>query len=762
MKNIDTLLHVRGESQFVDDIPVPEGLLYAAVLSSTIACGKITKLNLAPAKKIEGICEILTADDIPGDNQIGNMIKDELLLADKEVHFIGQPIALIIGKNAEAAQIGAKAIDIEFEEKPPVFDARKACSQGELIIPPVTFSFGNINSAWQKCDVIVKGQVESGGQEHLYLETQSAFAYSTEIGGLKVIASTQAPRDVQNAVAKVSGLAMHNVEVDVLRLGGGFGGKETQATTWAALAALAAFKLKKPVKLILSRREDLCMTGKRHPYSSDFKIGLSHDGKILAYEVFFYQNAGAFADVSPAVLGRTLLHVTNSYFIPNVKATGFCCRTNMLPNTAFRGFGTPQAMFVIESAIFKAAEKTGIEPSVIQKKNLLQENEEFPYGMKVENRQARRCWEKAGKIYQTDKIRQNVQDFNNSHLLLKKGFALMPICYGISFAPSIFLCQASALVHIYSDDGSVGVSTGAVEMGQGVNMKIRQVVSRTLSINLSKIKVESTNTTRVANASPTSASYSTDLHGNAAKSACLKILNRLKKFAAKQLNTQHSPNIKIRDIEIKNEMLCLHGKPTDITWNKLISDAYFNRINISAQGFYSTPNIHFDQSQYKGKPFAYHVFGTAVTEVTVDCLRGTYQIDSVKVVHDFGKSLNPLIDLGQTEGAIVQGLGWMTLEELSYADNGRLTSDKMSTYKVPDIYFAPQEIEVHFLENSENPQGIFNSKAIGEPPLVYGIGVYFAILQGMKAFCPDLQMEFSAPLTPEKVLLSLYGSRRRV
>ncbi|MEN8214812.1 MAG: molybdopterin cofactor-binding domain-containing protein [Pseudomonadota bacterium] len=753
MKNIDTFLHVRGESQFVDDVVVPEGLLYAAVFSSPIACGKITRLSLAAAKEIDGIYDILTADDIPADNQIGNIIRDEPLLAESEVNFIGQPIALVVGHSAEVARMAMQAIEIEFEELPSIFDAREAYAQGQLIIPPRIVSLGEIEETWQKCDVIVEGQVESGGQEHLYLEMQGAFAYSTEMGGVKVITATQAPRDVQNRIAKVLGLALHHVEVDVLRLGGAFGGKEVQATTWAALVALAAFKLKKPVRLILRRDEDICMTGKRHPYSSDFKMGLAHDGKILAYEVTYYQNAGAFTDISPAVLDRTLLHSTNSYFVPNVKATGFCCRTNLPPNTAFRGFGTPQAMFVIESAIFKAAEKMGVEPSVIQKKNLLQENDEFPYSLKVKNSQARRCWEQAEQVYQLEQIRQDIQDFNSSHSFQKKGLALMPLCYGIAFSSAIFLCQASALLHIYSDDGSISVSTGAVEMGQGLNMKIRLVVSDIFSINVNRIKVESTNTTRVANASPTSASYSADLYGNATKLACLKLLTRIKEFAAKQLNTPHT-----KDIEIKNETLYLRGKPTELTWDKLISEAYLNRINLSAEGYYTTPNIHFDQSQYKGKPFAYHVFGTAIIEVTVDCLRGTYQINAVKLVHDFGKSLNPLIDRGQAEGAIVQGLGWMTLEELSYANNGRLTSGTLSTYKVPDIYFAPQEIQVHFLENSENPQGIFNSKAIGEPPFIYGIGVYFAIWQAMKAFRPDLQMRFSAPMTPEKVLLSLYDN----
>jgi xanthine dehydrogenase large subunit len=749
MKNIDTALHVRGESQFVDDRTVPEGTLYAAILSSPITHG-IIKLNIAPAKLMEGVFGVFTADDIPAENKIGITVLEVPLLATREVHYFGQPIAIVVASSTQIARVATQTIEIEFEELPAIFDVREAYAQGQLIVPPRTFSLGNVDEAWQTCDIVIEGQTETGGQEHLYLETQGAFAYPTESGGLKVVSATQYPKGVQQIIATVLGLSMHQVEVDVLRLGGGFGGKDDQATPWATMAALAAFKLKKPVKLILRRDEDMRMTGKRHPYSSDFKIGLTNEGQILAYEVTFYQNAGCAAtDLSPAVLDRTLFHSTNSYFVPNVKANGICCRTNLPPNTAFRGFGSPQAMFVIESAIFKAAEKLGIDPSFIQNKNMLQEGDQLPYGMMVENSQARRCWEETEKNYQMEKIRQNVQYFNLAQNEQKKGVAMMPICFGIAFT-NTFLNQASALVHIYTD-GSVNVNTAAVEMGQGINMKIRQVVAQIFSIPLSKIKIESTNTTRIANSSPTSASSSADLNGNATKLACLNILARLKEFAAQQLNTKQPD-----DIEIKNETVYLRSKPTELMWEKLIFEAYFNRVNLSAHAYYATPDIYFDQSQKKGKPFAYHVFGTAIIEVTVDCLRGTYQIDAVKAVHDFGKSLNPLIDRGQAEGAIVQGLGWMTLEELMYTDNGHFTSDTLSTYKVPDIYFAPQDIEVSFLENAENPPGILNSKAIGEPPLMYGIGVYFAILQAMKAFRPDLPVRFSAPITPEKVLLSLY------
>ncbi len=541
---------------------------------------------------------------------------------------------------------------------------------------------------------------------------------------------------------------MHKVEVDVLRIGGGFGGKEDQATIWAAMAGLAAFKLKKPVKLILPRQEDMRVTGKRHPYSSDFKIGLMKDGKIIGYEVTFFQNAGASADLSPAILERTLFHCTNSYYIPNVKATAISCKTNLPPNTAFRGFGGPQGMFVIESAIFKAAEVIGIDPTEIQKRNLLNENDEFPYGQKAENCNSKRTWSKAESLYSIDKIRLDVENFNNINDIYKKGIAVMPICFGISFT-NTSMNQASALVHIYND-GSVSLSTAAIEMGQGVNEKLRQIAAEIFSIDIRKIKTESTNTTRIANTSPTAASSAADLNGKATEQACNNILLRLKQTAAEILKKNN-----LDAIEIKNEMVYNDSIITDLSWTELIKTANLKRVNLSSHSFYATPNIHFDRTKEKGKPFAYHVYGTAIVEATVDCLRGIYKFNSVKVVHDFGKSFNQLIDRGQAEGAIVQGLGWMTIEEIMHNELGQILTDTLSTYKVPDIHFTP-DIEIDFLEDAENPFGIFKSKAIGEPPFMYGIGGYFAIMNAMKAFNPKLKCIFNSPLTPEKVLMNLY------
>ncbi len=749
MKNFDVPLHTKGRSVFVDDIPVPGGTLYAAVFSSPAAHGRVKKLDVEKAKTNEGVVAVLTHNDIPGENQVGAIIQDEHLLAEDSVHFTGEPVVLVIAETKAAAKKAFKDMVLEIDPLPAVTDPREAYKNGTLITPPRTFALGDVDKTWEECDVIVEGRVDSGGQEHFYMEPQGALAVPVENGGMKIYSSTQSPTGVQRIAARVLGLPMHKIEVDTRRIGGGFGGKEDQATPWACLAALAAFKLKKPVKLILDRHEDMKMTGKRHPYSSDFKLGLKEDGTILAYEVMFYQNSGAAADLSTAILERTLFHSTNSYFIPNVKASAACCYTNLAPFTAFRGFGGPQAMFVLESAVRKAADTMSLSPRVIQQKNLLNEDDTFPYGMKVENCTARRCWREAEERYDFDAIFQNVESFNAVNPMKKKGAAVMPVCFGISFTNTM-MNQAGALVHVYTD-GSVGVSTGAVEMGQGVNMKILGIAARTLSISPGRVRVETTNTTRVANTSPTAASTGADMNGRAVQVACQGIIERLKGLAAELLHHENAD-----DIEIKDDMVHLTGWKTALTWENLVTEAFARRFDLSAHGYYATPDIYFDRLEERGKPFAYHVFGAAVIEVTLDCLRGTYDIDGVHVVHDGGRSLNILIDRGQVEGGVVQGIGWVTMEELIYGDDGRLLTDGSGTYKVPDMKFTPRELGIHFLEGADNPKAVMSSKAIGEPPFMYGIGVYFAILEAMKAFRPVGGLFFHSPLTPEKVLNFLH------
>ncbi|MDB5193761.1 MAG: molybdopterin-dependent oxidoreductase, partial [Segetibacter sp.] len=687
-----------------------------------------------------------TYKDVPGANQIGGIVPDEPLLAETTVDFAGMPVAFVVAISAEVAQKAIKKIKIEIDPLEVVTDPRKAKANGSLIVSPRTFNLGDTDKTWPLCDYVFEGITETNGQEHLYIETQGAYAVPAEDNVIKLYSSTQAPTAVQRHAAVVLGVPMHKIEVDVTRLGGGFGGKEDQATLWGCLCALAAYHVRKPVKYSLNRMEDLRMTGKRHPYSSDFKIGLNKDLKIVAYEASLYQNAGACADLSPAVLERSMFHSTNSYFIPNVKVTGYSCRTNLPSNTAFRGFGGPQGMFVIESAIAKASEELGVPASVIQKQNLLQTGDEFSYGQKAVS-EANECWNQAEALYDVDSINGELESFNQRNKLYKKGMSFMPVCFGISFTNTM-MNQARALVHVYTD-GSVAISTGAVEMGQGVNTKMLQVAATIFSINPSRIKVHSTSTFRIANTSPSAASATADLNGKAVEMACTAILTRLKKVAADVLETTED------NISLQNEMVH-KGKELTINWNALVATAFTKRVSLSEHAHYATPIINFDKVKEKGHPFAYHVYGTAITTVTVDCLRGIYTVDAVKIVHDFGQSMNKAIDLGQIEGGLVQGIGWMTMEELIYDEKGILKSNALSTYKVPDIYSAPKNIDVHFLQTDADNLAIFKSKAVGEPPLMYGIGTFFALRNAIKAFNPAAVVPFAAPMTPERVLLNLY------
>ena len=748
MNNLDSFSHTRGESIYLDDIPLIAGTLFAAIFGSPVAHGIIESLTLDEALLIDGVVKIITFKDIPGKNQIGGIVADEPLLAEKEVHCIGMPVALVVAESAQAAYAAVKKIKINISPLPIITDPRVAHAKGHLIVPPRTFKLGNTSGAWKNCDHTFEGVAETNGQEHLYIETQGAYSVPLENNALKIFSSTQGPTAVQRHAAEVLDIPMHRLEVEVTRLGGGFGGKEDQATVWAILTALAALLLKKPVKYSLHRLEDMQFTGKRNPYSSNFKIGLNRELKIIAYEVTFYQNAGCSADLSPAVLERTLFHATNSYFIPNVTATAFSCRTNLPSNTAFRGFGGPQGMFVIESAIAKAADELGIPAAQIQKRNLLITGDEFPYGQKAIS-EAGDCWKLAEKLYKINDIEKEINLFNNKHINFKKGVSFMPICFGISFT-KILMNQARALVHVYQD-GSVGISTGAVEMGQGVNTKMLQVANAIFSLSPSKVKIHSTNTFRIANTSPSAASSTADLNGKAVQMACENILERLKKVAASL--TASEPG----SVSIKNELIYIGDTQTSLSWQELVAAAYISRVNLSEHAHYTTPDIHYDQAAEKGHPFAYHVYGTAITTVTVDCLRGIYEFDSVKVIHDNGTSMNHSVDRGQLEGGIVQGIGWMTSEEIVYDTQGRLRSNALSTYKVPDIYSVPKQIELNYLETGTDNPAIFRSKAVGEPPLMYGIGAFFAIRNAIRCFNPGANVQLVAPLTPEKVLCSLYS-----
>jgi len=748
MKNIDSYTHLRGESLFVDDLMIRQDALFGLCFDSPKAHGKITKVDYSKAAAVAGVERIFTYKDIIGENQIGGIIPDEPLWAEDEVHFWGQPIAFIVATSEAIAKKARALIEIEIEELPVITTAKEAKEKGSFINAPRSFNLGNTSETFKNCDYVFEGETFSNGQEHLYLETQGCYVEPKENGTLKITSSTQGPTQVQKTAAKVLGIPMHKIEVDVIRLGGGFGGKEDQATPWAVMAAVAVQHLNRPVKYMLNRHDDLRMTGKRHPYTSFFKIGLTKDLKIKGFEVEFLQNSGAAADLSPAIAERTLFHATNSYFIPNVKTTVYSCKTNLPPNTAFRGFGGPQGMFVIESAIAAAADNMGIDKATIQEANLLTEHDEFSYGQIATEVQATKAWKTAKEKFKLTTLQKEVNDYNIKNHHTKKGISVMPIAFGISFTNTP-MNHARALVHIYQD-GSVGVSTGAVEMGQSVNTKMLQVAQDILGISATKVKLETTNTTRVANTSPTAASATADLNGKAVEMACNSLIERLQKVASTLLSKN------TESISFNEDAVFVDGKKTSLTWEAVTSQAMIERVALTENAHYATPIIHFDKTKEKGHPFAYHVYGTAITTITLDCLRGTYEIDAVNIVHDFGKSMNLGIDIGQVEGALAQGIGWMTLEEIAYDTNGKLLSNALSTYKVPDVFSAAKKVAVVPLETTGNPMAIKKSKAVGEPPLMYGIGSYFAIQYAVKAFNKNYKLQFNAPFTPEKVLMSLY------
>ena len=751
IKNLDSYTHVRGESLYVDDVNIRQGTFHAVVFDSPKAHGKIKHIDYSKAEALEGVERIFTYKDIPGENEIGGIIADEPLFAEHEVHFWGMPIALIVAESEFIARKARSLIEIDIKELPVITIAKEAKAKGSFINAPRSFSLGDTEKAFSDCDYIFEGETFSNGQEHLYIEAQGAYAEPMENGNIKITSSTQGPTAVQATTARVLGIAMHKIEVDVTRLGGGFGGKEDQATPWAVMAALATYHLNQSVKLVLNRHDDLRMTGKRHPYESSYKIGLSKDLKILAYQAEFLQNSGAAADLSPAIAERTLFHATNSYYVPNVTTKVLSCKTNLPPNTAFRGFGGPQGMFVIESAIAKAASEIGVSAREIQEANLLDEDDTFSYGQIAKKVEAKNTWHSAKNIFNSDALEQEVADFNKNNTAFKKGISFMPITFGISFTNTP-MNHARALVHIYLD-GSIGISTAAVEMGQGVNTKMMQIAADVFSVSIEHIKIETTNTTRVANTSPSAASSTADLNGKATLMACNSLLERLKIVASEDLN------VSVASITLKEESVFVNGKKSELSWTNLISSAMLKRVALTENAHYATPEIHFDKTKEKGHPFAYHVYGTAITTVTIDCTRGTYEFDSVKIVHDYGKSMSEGIDLGQVEGALIQGIGWMTMEEIAYNDDGKLLSNALSTYKVPDIFSVPKRVEVIPVETEGNDMAILKSKAVGEPPLMYGIGAYFALQNAIKAFNSNYDLEFHAPMTPEKVLMSLYNNQ---
>jgi len=743
----------------VNDIQVGEQMLYGHLVCSKQAHAKIKSINYEKARTLRGVKAILSYKDIQGANQMGPVIHDEPCLAENEVHFIGHVILLIAAENKDIAREAEKLIEIQYEPLEAILDLETAILKENNLQTPRKIECGDISAAFKVCDHIIEGTLRTGGQEHWYLETQSCLAVPGEGKEIKLYSSTQHPSETQAIVAEVLGIQKNEVEVEVRRMGGAFGGKETQANHYAAWAALLAKETGRPVKIHLTRDEDQIITGKRHNTLSNYKAGFNKNGKILSIDIRLHLDAGSSTDLTMAIMERAMFHVDNAYFIPNLRVIGHSWKTNKPSNTAMRGFGGPQGMAVIENIIDRIARFLGKDAIEIRKLNFYRtgKNSITHYGQKVENNRLLLLYNQLVKSSDYFNRRKQIDRFNQYNRFNKKGLGMTPVKFGISFTTA-FLNQAGALVNIYKD-GTVQVNHGGTEMGQGLHTKILQIVSSELGISPEFIKVAATNTSRVPNTSATAASSGSDLNGMAVKNAIGKLKSRLVKVA---LNLFKESPSKKKEIVFEDNFVFDGNYPEhQISFKDLINAAYLNQTSLSATGFYKTPGIYYDKQKGKGKPFHYFAFGMAVTEVELDTLTGYVKVLRTDILHDVGKSLNEKIDIGQIEGGFIQGLGWVTTEDLKYDEEGNLLNHSPDTYKIPTIKDIPRDFRVGLLKDAPNPNTIKQSKAVGEPPFMLAFSVWMAIKDAISAIGDHkIEPEFSLPATNEMILTSIENLKK--
>ena len=739
---------VEGKAVFTGDMDME--VLEVFLYKSPHPKARIVSADTSLAAAQEGVEAVISYVDIPGENRTGPVIEDEVCLAEDRVFYAGQPVFLVVAKSLDIAKRAAALIRVEYEVDPnPVVSLDQAIEEGALMTAPKSIQRGEPEQAFSASDYIVEDEFQSGGQEHWYLETQVAVAVPGEQNEMKLYSATQHPAGVQAAVAKVLGIRQNEVEVEVRRLGGAFGGKETQATLFAVYAALAAKITGKPARVRLEREEDQRITGKRHPVISYYKVGFDKNGKILALDVEMNLDGGWSLDLSGAILERALFHIDNAYFIPHLQVTGLIYRTNKPSNTAFRGFGGPQAILLIENIIDRIARQLKIDPFTVRKRNFYTEkNNVTHYGQRLDNIRLPLLEEEILQKSDYFNRRKAIRLYNQNASVWKKGIALSPVKFGISFTTA-FLNQAGALVNVYRD-GTVIVHHGGVEMGQGVHTKIRRIVALELGIDEASVKVFSTHTSIVPNASATAASTGTDLNGMAVKNAVEKIKQGLATVFCNY--TGESDNKELP--EFKDGLVFFpENKEKSLSFAALADRAYLSQVSLSATGFYLTPELFFDKKAGKGKPFHYFACGMAVSEVKVNTFTGEVELVRVDIVHDAGKSIHVAIDKGQVEGGFVQGMGWLVNEELVYDDNGKLLSDSPSTYKIPAFSGVPENFHVSLLENAPNPNTIRQSKAVGEPPFMLAVSVWLAIKDAVSAVDGyENEPPLLAPATPHAVL----------
>jgi xanthine dehydrogenase large subunit len=743
-------LHVSGRAAYTDDLPEPRDLLHVAVGMSSKAHARIRAVDLAGVLAAEGVVDVCQAADIPGENNCGPIVHDEPIFATDTVGYAGQAIFAIAARSADQARKAARLANIDYEELEPILDALTAVDRGSFVLPSETLARGDAPAAISAAPHRLQRRIRIGGQDQFYLEGHIAMCVPQEDDGLLVYSSTQHPDEVQHLVAKATNRAAKDVVCICRRMGGAFGGKESQAATIACIAALMAVKTGRPCKLRLDRDADMIMTGKRHDFVVDYDVGFDETGRILGIDFTFASRCGISADLSGPVNDRTMFHCDNAYFLENVNIVSHRCKTNTVSNTAFRGFGGPQGMLAIEYAIDDIARTLGLDPLDVRRRNYYGSGDRgvTQYGQTVEDNILELITDKLEADAGYRARRAAVREFNASSDILKRGLALTPVKFGISFT-STHLNQAGALVHVYRD-GTVHLNHGGTEMGQGLYIKVAQVVADELGVPVSAIRNNAADTSKVPNASATAASSGSDMNGKAAQAAVRKIRGRLTEFAARHFAVPES-TIDFRDGEV------VIG-PDTVAFAELVQLAWADRVSLSATGFYKTPKINYDRSTHSGRPFFYFAYGAAVSEVVVDTLTGESRVLRVDIVHDCGDSLNPAVDLGQVEGGFVQGAGWLTSEELWWNDAGELQTHAPSTYKIPTCSDLAPEFNVTLLENAANREDtICRSKAVGEPPLMLAISVFHAIRDAIATDDNPLPA-LDAPATPEAVLRAIEGA----
>jgi xanthine dehydrogenase molybdopterin binding subunit len=750
--------HVAGESIYTDDFGVRRHMLEVWPVCAPHARAKILKRDASAAKTMPGVAAVLLAEDVPGLNDVGAVRHDEVLLADKEVFYHSQIIALVVGETQEACRNAAARIVVEYEPLLPILKIEDAITQNSAHYEPNFIRRGDALGALKSSPQILEGEFSFGGQEHFYLEMQAAYAEPGEDGSMFVMSSTQHPSEVQHIVAHVLHVPVNHVVVQSPRMGGGFGGKETQAATFAALAALAAAKTRQAVRVRVNRDLDMMITGKRHPFLARFKVGYDADGRLLAVKAELFSNGGWSLDLSMPVTDRALFHLDNAYYIPHVEFRGQAMKTNVASNTAFRGFGGPQGMMVIEEIIDRIARRLGKSPEAIRELNLYRgkgETNTTHYGQEIEDNRIQRVWQELKQSSEFEKRRAEIAQWNSQNPHHKRGLAMTPVKFGISFTLT-HLNQAGALVLIYQD-GTVQVNHGATEMGQGVHTNIAMVTAKELGLSLDKVRVMPTSTDKVPNTSATAASCGTDLNGMAVKNACDILRGRLAPIAAKLLSTKLGREVSPEKISFADDIVfSTDAAETKIKFSEVIQSAYVQRVGLSSTGFYRTPEIHYDRAKGQGHPFLYYAVGAAVTEVEVDGFTGMMKILRTDILHDAGDSINPGINLGQIEGGFVQGAGWLTCEELVWDDKGALLTHSPDTYKIPAVGDRPREFNVQFLKNATQRQTIHGSKAVGEPPLMLAISVREAIRDAVAAFGVGKgEIELRSPATCEAIWFAI-------